>query len=231
MPRAKVEITEEQLRAVCKRLAQDIAKMKILGDEEAVTEGNLKFLVAIARHTGRFPANRTLAKIARAFVPECVPSELATWVSAVSNAFKHCQDRYNRKMKKMMPAVAAVVNAMRERDDEHGVELTLMPSPSPDAEDSASAPPTSLKKTAPKRSLDAIRAAYGLSPQRATRAVEVINSSPSETPSARRRLTTNSPSNKKASKASASSAAPVPKASVAVQVPEGFHFGMRPEHP
>ena len=35
------------------------------------------------------------------------------------------------------------MNAMRERDDEHNVELPLLPSPSPEAEDSASAPPTS----------------------------------------------------------------------------------------
>ena len=55
--------------------------MKILGDEEAVTEGNVKFLTAMARHTGRFPSVRKLAKIAGPFVPECVPSELATWAS------------------------------------------------------------------------------------------------------------------------------------------------------
>ena len=223
MPRAKVEISEAQLRAVCKRFAQEISKMKILGDEEAVTEGNTKFLTAIARHTARFPSIRALAKIAGAFVPECSQSELTTWASAVAGAFKHCQDRYNRKVKKMMPAISTVVNAMRERDDEHNVHLPILPSLSPEPEDSTSAPPTFTKK-APKRSLHEIRAAYGLSPQATVRGVEVIDSSPEEErPSARRRLSTKSPS-----KTSASSSAPVPKAlaGVAVQVPEGFHIGI-----
>ena len=200
MPRAKVEISEAQLRAVCKRFAQEISQMKILGDEEAVTEGNAKFLTAIARHTARFPSIRALAKIAGAFVPECSQSELTTWASAVAGAFKHCQDRYNRKVKKMMPAISTVVNAMRERDDEHNVHLPILPSLSPEPEDSTS------------------------SPQATVRGVEVIDSSPEEErPSARRRLSTKSPS-----KTSASSSAPVPKAlaGVAVQVPEGFHIGI-----
>ena len=216
-PRAKVEITDDQLRAVCKRFAPEIAKMKIMGGEEAVIEGNVKFLTAIARHTARFPNTRALAKNAANFVPECDQSELVTWAHAVGSAFKHCQDRYNRKVKKIMPAIANVVNAMRERDGESMLtDVPLQPSPSPsEPEPESSAPPTSVKK----RSLHEIRAAYGLSPPR-TGVAELVESSPEEErPSARRRLVTKSPS-----KASASSSALVPKAPVRVQVPESFHI-------
>ncbi len=124
-PRAKVEITDDQLHAVCKRFAPEIAKMKIVGGEEAVIEGNVRFLTAIARHTARFPNTRALAKNAADFVLECDQSELVTWAHAVSSAFKHCQDRYNRKVKKMMPSIARVVNAMRERDMESNTDLPL----------------------------------------------------------------------------------------------------------
>ena len=150
-------------------------------------------------------------------MPECDHSELVTWAHAVGSAFKHCQDKYNRKVKKIMPAIANVVNAMRERDGESMLtDVPLQPSPSPsEPEPESSAPPTSVKK----RSLHEIRAAYGLSPPR-TGVAELVESSPEEErPSARRRLVTKSPS-----KASASSSALVPKAPVRVQVPEGFHI-------
>jgi hypothetical protein len=70
-PRSKVEITEDQLRVVCKRFAPEIAKMKIMGGEEAVIEGNVRFLTAIARHTARFPNTRAASAAGALRLPKC----------------------------------------------------------------------------------------------------------------------------------------------------------------
>ncbi|CAK0800391.1 unnamed protein product [Prorocentrum cordatum] len=154
MSRRKCEADQDFLSALCKKYSLDIVRFKGSAEIEQTIAEYRDFLVECAAVTTRL-GHPDLAKQAKKYAPEKSATELTSWAIAMKNGLSYCAAHRSKDVKKVSPAMAAVIAAMR---DQGSSPTAAAQGPSP----TAAAPGPSTAAAGPRSPAKKRRSVAGL---------------------------------------------------------------------